>query len=321
MGNIKAIIIYSMMNPFNKNRRIHYGVMDKFKNLCKDCHIYTVGDDIPSLTKVNAEKIYKRHKPDVFITYDGRIKTRKHYIGDATLKNIPCKKISICNDLPDKKDRNNYTFFYKNGFDLVFQRGTFVFEDLDIPSVWLPYSADENVFNLDIKNKNNKVGIAATYNPKVYIQRKKIMRILKRKKLLSLCDRPCKRYPEKYIQFLCSLKVGVTSVETKDENFTTPKAKMFEYLASKTAVLTPSFTGIDNLFTEEYNKYIEVFDYENLVKKAEKLLNNNEYRNKMIKNAYDLFLEQHTDQKRAEEMYLNVLNLLEGREIIKKWGR
>lgn len=323
MGNIKAVIVYSMMNPFNKNRRIHYGMLEKFKDLCKECHIYTVKVDIKKPNKAAMDAIYKRHKPDVFILYDGRIQTRKNSIGLGVLKDIPCKKISICIDLPEKKDRDDNRFFTENGIDLVFQRGTYINEKLDIPSVWLPFSADKEEFKVDHKiiKIKNKVGIAATYKPKVYSQRQEIIRLLNKNKLLKICERECRQSPQAYINFLNSLNVGVTSVETKLEGLTTPRAKMFEYMASKTAVLTPTFIGIDNLLTKSYNNYVEIFDMNNLVDKTKKLLNDDKRINQMIKNSYDLFLKYHTDRKRAKEMYENVLNLLEERGIVKKWGR
>lgn len=319
---MNVLIIYGMPNPNNLNRRIHYGILDKLGKFCNTKIIESAKGQAR-----NIEKSLRNTNADVVLMYytrtaKGLINIPYNKYKTKNKKNKKFKKIYIENDY----NGGTVKYFKKNNFDLCIQRGSFKNDGLPFPTVWLPFSADENVFKTKPMNKKrNIVGISASlgsHNSKVYAQRKKMVDILSKDNLIR---KGKGNRDQKYIDFISSVTIGLTSTEWNRFNnpTTTPHAKMWEYMASKTVVLTPPFEGMIEIFGKNYSDYICVCkeDLSDLKKKAKYLLKNKKERVRLAENAYKLFLEDHTDIKRSEELYNIVKSVHEGKEIPRKWGR
>ena len=91
-------------------------------------------------------------------------------------------------------------------------------------------------------------------------------------------------------------------------------------MASKTAVLTSPVINNDLLFGYPfcYTEYSS--NCMDIVPQARKLLNDDDYRNEMIENAYKVFMKKHTTEKRIDELLINIKRQLEGKSLIKLWG-
>jgi len=78
-------------------------------------------------------------------------------------------------------------------------------------------------------------------------------------------------------------------------------AKMFEIMASGSVLLTDRVEGIDELFpSDSYCSYKR--NYEDLIPKAKKIINDIDYRNSIIDNGLKCIAEKHTHKVRARQL-------------------
>lgn len=305
------VLVFSWHRKDIKHR-LHLGFLENLRPHCKELIIYdrfktfegTRGRSNKKI-KVDALKVYEKHKPDVAIVYSS------WNIPPTFFTKLPCLKICIETDFYRYVKKQRFDWFIKNKFDYLIQRGAFSPKKntSGIPMVWLPFSADTKEFYPGSK-RNNKIGFAGATKPPAYVQRRKAIAILSRAKLLWNAGRNVGQYPE----FVRKCTGLLTSTESHS-----PHGKVFEAMASKTVVLTPPFYHENDLF--EPNAFVKYkSDCSNIAQQARKIINEPKKTQNMADKAYKIFLEKHTHQKRAEELSNHLKNLLAGKDPEKYWG-
>jgi len=304
----KILTIYSFNNPYHYNRRLHYDFISKLCNWSE--HKIVLKKDIK-----NIGKLYSDYKPDVIIQYAQRYFEAGHR-NHLNLPNFPCLKVLILVDAhKTKKKKFDQKFAYINSYDLVVQRGVYTDKRIKCPSVWLPFSADENVFTpMEYDKKINKIGFAGTFDSYVYKQRREAISKLNANSLLVYNKNKSRITGDAYPNFLRNYIGCLTSTELNS-----PHAKAFEIMASGSVLLTPPFVGEKELFGENsFVKYAP--DCSDIVEKAKWIIDNPDESKEIIDNAYKIFKGRHTDIIRAKELFLNIRGLLTGKSLVKRWG-
>lgn len=318
---MKIVVIYAQGAPGGVNRKLHLDFFEKMKDLCSEYYSFLVNrGDLQVKTSDDIERINDEYKPDVAILYQGRL--GRNRVHNGHFSKFKCLKVMIEVDYHDAEARelNSYygkDFYRKNDIDLIVQRGSYIADPkIGIPSVWLPFSADENVFFPGKENRINKVGIGATITES-YPNRRRIVEKLKEKDLLVDCGRRCKDESGRfYPDFLRSIDVGLNATE---KDVVTPFGKLFEYAASGVAILSPVFYRLEQLFGKD-----SVFEYKedgsDVVRKARDILNDHDRRREIADKTYKNYINNHTDKIRINEMYDILKDMLEGRDPRRKWG-
>lgn len=294
------------------NHRLNGGFMEKLANVpgVEKLWMYEYRQ-VDKILQSNQTlfDFYQDFRPDVVICY---AKPGSFNMND--IAKMPCAKVCIEVDYyrsPEGKIRT-----YKKGkFDLVLQRGAFSLPEFGIPTAWLPFSADPNIFIplLNLKPKVKAVGVAATMHAAIYNQRRIAANKLQQAGLLRTCQK-CFG-DNKYSNFLRKTRIILTSTEINS-----PHGKLFETMAAGSVVLTPSFNGEQELFGVEpcFIKYRN--DCADIVKQAEFYLNNVSAYREVQLNSLKIFQEKHTDDIRLQELYQHLENLLQGKPVYKPWG-
>jgi len=260
----------------------------------------------------SAEDIYKTFKPDAILLL-AHSKTL-----DSYLKNIPCLKVMIAVDYYKIIRDNRYDWYKNNNFDLVVQRGVYDLkhfnEHIGMPSVWLPFSADEKEFKIFNSDRKNMIGFIGTLAGEgKYVQRKKAIGNLEDHGLIDNLGRVGKN---NYSEYLSSYIAMLTDTAITNTNIRSPHAKMFEMMASDTVCLSPDF---DHNFIPK-DCYVEYKDdCSDVVERAKWILTHPDTCDIIRNNAYKEFLDKHTDKIRIKELYDHMDNLLKGKELEKKW--
>ena len=199
--------------------------------------------------RIRPEEAIEKYNPDVILCHAHS----KHLKG--FFKKFKCLKIMVAVDFHKIVRKQDFSFYDSNKFDLIFQRG-YINEYNDIcPMVWLPFSADHEIFQPDWSNWNNRikgVAFAGSHNAEVYQTRKKAI-----KKLSGLLYNANNKIihkqsdivkTKKYTQFL---KRYISYLNGADPMvFYTPYAKVFEIIASGGLLFTSPFAGSNELFPE-----------------------------------------------------------------------
>lgn len=295
---------------FGISRRLNAGFIEKLANFqdVTECRIFELAGlkQELSLTKETLPQYCKRNGIDIFICYNKVGRSPFNQIAK-----LSCAKVAI--DVDFYKAMEGKSKVYERGkFDLVIQRGAF-HQKLrpNVPMVWLPFSADENEFFPINSKRKKRIGFAGSMDSFVYNQRKIAVRKLQNARLIEVCKN-CKH--NRYPVFLRSVMAALNSSEID-----TPYGKVFEIIASGTALLTPPFYGQDILFTSDCFMFYKP-DCSDIEIKARRLLKNNDRRKEMVKKSYKIYKERHTDEKRLQELYKHLRNLLDGKPIEKPWG-
>jgi hypothetical protein len=119
----------------------------------------------------------------------------------------------------------------------------------------------------------------------------------------------------KYQEYLRTIRCLLTSTENRG-----PFAKTFEAMASGTLVLSSPIFNKNLLFGQDecYAEYKP--DCSNIMPMAQRIRTDDAGVKLIIDKAYKVFLEKHTTDKRIEELHINIKRLLEGKNLIRKWG-
>ena len=301
--------------------RQHLGTLDRLKEHC-ECHIYGRDDLEPYKEKLQDKfmELFNVHRPDVVIGYAGM------YLMDQgnlfrDMKN--CLKLFIEVDYHDQMGKEQW--YTDNKFDHMFYRNANDTSAVKIPGCWWPWSAYEDEFyDVPFVPRQNIIGFAGSSVHRIYTVRRKARDILlahglldDRKKTILQTE-----YDEngkwtgqngKYQEYLRSIEGLLTSTENRG-----PFAKTFEAMSSRTVVLSSPIINKELLFGKK-QCYVEYkYDCSDIVEKAKFILENDM---KQIKeNAYIAFIGNHTTDLRAKELYNNIVRLIEGKEVIRKWG-
>ena len=213
-------------------------------------------------------------------------------------KDINVPKIVIEGDYHNQKDPK---WYLNLNIDLIIHRHYSnvirAKEDLSIQSIWLPCSIDNNIFksNSDIQ-RVNKFCFAGEGTSGVYEYRRRASKILKLNNMLVTMSLIRE---EEYIKCLQSYISHVSCSSVFDLDI----AKSFEIMSSGSVLYTDKCdaNGFKELFPENsYCTYKRNFS--DLLKNAEKIMNEPEYRKHLITNAMKCIAEKHTHQIRAEQL-------------------
>lgn len=307
--------------------RLHMEFLSRLNEFCE--YHYLHGSMVLEKGRL-ATDLYKEYEPDVVIHYDSHaprgIRTR---FPEGYFAKLPCLKVMIEPDFWKKaaaRQWDDFSWYVSNKFDLIIRRGCFkgTKDVLGIPSIWLPYSADENEFYPVEESRRNVIGFAGAYKYSGivaegiigYAQRRKAMALLGAENLLEHCKgcRTLSGSTQLYPMFLRSVVAALTSAETRS-----PMGKMFEIMASGTVLLTTDFDHRKELFgdIECFVEYLG--DGSDVVEKAHKILNNLEWAKQIALNGLEVFKKNHTHTIRIKELYHHLECLLEGKQIMGRW--
>jgi len=196
-------------------------------------------------------------------------------------------KIVIEGDYHNYKQEKNW--YIKYGIDMILHRHKINVErgKKDLPNIkhlWLPCSVDINLFKPDNqKERQNKLCFIGGLNP-CYVYRKKAVELLEKESLIKVYPRRMKG--QKYIEVLQSYVSHVNGSSLFDLDI----AKMFEIMACGSVLFTDNCenNGVKDLFDEgsyvTYNR-----DFTDLIPKAKRILNDKDYREKIINKALNLY--------------------------------
>jgi len=210
------IILLIGSKRWSFNRRINAGFVEKLASF-HDIQLSVFDRTTIIQQHKSILEAYNKIKPDVFICY---AKLGKSRFVDAASK-INCPKIMIDVDYSHRPVALQ-KLYKACGFDLILQRGAFSRpKDFSIPWIWLPFSADQKIFQPDkpFLKRTNKIGFAGSLNHS-YPTRVRAVNTLRGKQLLVVC-RKC--FGGKYTSFLKQYRSYFTSTELNS-----PHGKMFE---------------------------------------------------------------------------------------------
>lgn len=314
---MRILILSWIMRGHNNRQQL--GFLDGLKNHCNTYihgreELFSYKDNL----KARVEQLYSEIKPDLTICYAGMFLSE---IEDL-FENIPSPKLMIEVDF---FNITNYKWYKNNRFELIMARNL---EDLSItklPTVWLPWSVNPKEFFDSEETRRNIIGFAGSSVHQFYSLRRKARDTLlshnlledkKKSMITSEIDENGKWHDSgKYPKYLRSITGLLTSTELGS-----PFAKTFEAMSSSTVVLSSPIKNKEILFGTDKEYYVEYKkDCSDIVKKAKKILNEPEWSAEIARNGQSITLERHTTEKRVEELYNNVKNLLEGKPMVKKW--
>lgn len=291
------------------NHRINAGFVEKLSKNPNVENLWLYEYRTVRKRNISIFSLYQDLKPDIVICY-----AHPAHFNLDEIQKITCPKVCIEVDYY-KSPASKISVYQRAKFDLVLQRGAFQLPNFGIPTAWLPFSADPNVFSplLRLKAKINCVGLAASIRAPIYSQRRIATNKLQSAGLLRICD---KCFGDvKYSTFLRKTRIILTSTEINS-----PHGKLFEIMASGSVALTSPFNGEEALFgsTPCFIKYKQ--DCSDIVDKAKFFINNPVSYRELQLNSIKVFQEKHTDDIRLKELYQHLENLLNGKPLVKPWG-
>lgn len=295
--------------------RHHLGMLKKL-----DATIYD-RNDLQQLNNDNRfSKLYRIHKPDVFICYGAM-----NFIDNANIFDKIGKCLKVCIE-PDYHNHFGKESWY-NQFDMVVLRNGNDPSKIGPPTFWWPWSVDENEFYSTEEPKRNVIGFAGSSKHHLYTIRNKAIDTLTESGLpfenmrKTIMANECAdgmwqgKWTDqgKYQKYLREINGLLTSTENRG-----PFAKTFEAMMSGTIVLSSPVIN-KKLFFGKKECFVEYKpDCTNIVEKAKLILNEN--LEEMANNAYEVCIEKHTSEKRIKELIDNLKNMLEGKKLEKRWG-
>lgn len=173
--------------------------------------------------------------------------------------------------------------------------------DKTLPIQWFPCSVNDKIFkpNMRIERKN-KICLISGYGLNYYSYRTTAGNILKNhgENLIDIYD---KRFIGR--NYIKNLQSYICHLSGSSVRHITP-AKMFEIMASGSVLFTDEGDeyGLKDLFPDDsyvtYNKK----DYSDTIEKAQKIINNPDFRKHLTTKALQCIKEKHTHEIRAQEL-------------------
>jgi len=312
------------------SHRQNIGTLERLSKYC-NINIYSNEEIEPYILGISSRhpiidnylyEIIEKHNPDIVICYGAM-----GFIDIGT----PFKHISRCK-ICIEPDYHNFfgkeKWYRDNGFNYMFLRNGNNTDKIGIPSVWWPWSADENEFFTRNEPRRNIIGFAGSSVHELYRIRRNARDMLfahhlledKKKTIMAseCADGMWKgKWTDqgKYQEYLRSVVAILTSTENRG-----PFAKTFEAMASGTAVLSSPIINKELLFGNKKCYFEYKPDCSDIVKVARDILNNPKWVQEVTTNAKEEFLKKHTTEKRVKELYDNLIRIEEAREPERKWG-
>lgn len=317
---MKVLFLVEHDRPKRGNYRLLNPFMRKMSAYC-DFEEIVLPDLLEKVEKGYTEKdLYNDYKPDATIVYGNFAPL----VDKFWFKNLQGAKIIVIVDFLGHTSNNPGIMerYKQNGFDMMIMRGVYDKNyKSTIPMVWVPFSADEDVFYPKKVKKKRIVGFAGMTGPK-YITRRKAIRELERYNLIERCPRTLcnKGDPKKnrgYVNWFRTHIANLTSTDLPK----TPRAKTFEIMGAGSVVLTSPFYNMKALLGKPGEGYVVYKpDCSDVVKKAKELIDNPAKAKAIARRGHEIFLEKHTDEIRIKEFYDHIVRLVEGRPIERPWG-
>jgi hypothetical protein len=301
-----VVVIHHNYNPVSE--KINWGFLDKIAHYCENYNRLKAFHYSARYDKFwflfNPEFVKDTYKPSILISHTNyHPGFNKNVI--PFFREFDCPKVWVCIDAPFKYGYEPYAQYVRDcGFNLVIQRG---YIKKDRYSVWLPYSVDTTDFYDENSARIHKVGFAGSVRHNNYNQRRRILDTLDEAKLLYH-ESDWRILGKGYARFLRCVKVGLTCAE-----FGTARAKMYEYMASGTCVLTQKFKEKRKLFSKRC--WWEYKDEGNVVEKARQLLKDKYTLEHLAKTAREQIEKYHTDAIRINQFYITIKHLIEGKSL------
>lgn len=295
------IVVITKENKNVHSGRINLDFIKKLKPYCDEFHVVPVYNGKDKKVFFPAKKVYKKYKPDIMICH------AQTPLLDGYFKNVKCMKVIVAVDFYKIIKGKRFSFYKNNKFDLMIYRNCLHKEERDyikIPNVWLPWSADENIFRpkKQFNNKMSKIGFSGKYAPKnIYYQRNKAINLLKNNNLLKNYGKVgYKKYPKVLRSHLSMLTSAEDLLSLGRPGYTF--AKLFEIMASGSIPLIPPFKEEKIFFKDKPKAFVKyASDVSDIVEKAKFISLNRNLMKEMSYNAYKIFAEKHTDTMRIHE--------------------
>ena len=210
------------------------------------------------------------------------------------------QQMAMENRFPDEKK-----WYEKRKIDLLLVRhlnNLIYSKESSVPLVWFPCSVDINIFKPNLKiERVNKVCLIRGYGKVYYIYRHLMGDILKPTKLI-------KTYNDRLLgqDYINCLQSYVSHISGSSIKFITA-AKMFEIMACGSVLLTDEGNeyGLKELFpNNSYCTYKR--DGSDIISKAQKIINEPEYRKYITTNAAKCIANKHSHKIRAKEL-INII--------------
>lgn len=201
-------------------------------------------------------------------------------------------------------------------FSLLLRRHYYE-EKAPIPSVWLPFSADDSYFfPTKLEGREKRVGFAGSIsNHPYYRVRSLAVETLKNNNLLSEKYGSVYNYYREYLQhYVAELSCGGGMLHTC-------LAKTFEIPLCGTVMLTNWLHSSDLLFGNKQCFVTYKDDCSDIVDKVNEIFNDIDMVQEIANNALEQVIQKHTDKCRLVELY-NILDaLVYGKEVPRIWGQ
>ncbi len=319
------ILVVSYLPEKKFSARQHLAFLRLLEKYHDHEYIYIHGSNV--LEKgLTALDLFHKYSPSIVIHYDSHAPSGKETrFSPGYFRNLPCLKVMIETDFGKKAGWNSHPlkprwgttkWYNTNQFDLVIRRGSYLGQkDIDgIPSVWLPFSANDEFYSDPEIKREQKICFAGAYRYEFYTQRRIALKVLSNASLLvqKAYRTPTNNYL--YPIFLRSFIASLTSAEVRSAY-----GKVFEVMASGTVLLTPDFDHKKDLFGDDecFVEYKD--DASDLAAKAQKIINEPAWAKSVAQNALKVIASKHTHKHRIAELNEHLCNTYLGRPIKHRW--
>lgn len=309
---ILVLYRYSRTNSFN-----HWGNLDFYKHLNElpnvDVLIYGVDCE-----QIISELTLTRFNPNLYMkdlrekfNFDVIIiagKNRTYYTSTEDkswlpldFATFPCYKILI---EPDFHKYKGDDWFFQNSINTILHRhkSNIIRAEEYLPEInhyWFPYSVDINIFKPSNKFRNNEICFVGNNKAQAYYYRKQAIQLLQEHNLLNFQGI---KVEDDYLNTLQNYTIFLNG--SSIYNIDTMKA--FEILASGGILFTNNAQNeFKTLFKKSYITYKN--DFSDIIKMANKLLNNPNLQEKLRKKGREIICKKHTHQIRCKEL-LKIIN-------------
>lgn len=241
---------------------------------------------------------------------------------NSVARNLKIKDIGARLSIPKVILENDYyavidkCFYTDYNIDLIINQGADRITDLDVDSVWLPFSVPESdtvdTIDNDRINKIVFVGGGRYSLNGLYFTRQVAIRALERADLLDYIGEVG------YESYPIILKEYISGLSDSFPPMFMAPLKTFELMSYGTAVLTTKIDTKETLFGTK-QCFFE-YSLDDLYTVVENIKNDIDKSYEVRKNALSIIKSRHLHKHRIKELISILEAVLSGTEIPKKWG-
>ncbi len=309
---MKILWLSNYRRAWNFNHWFHYDFAEiiaeqpgiELKSYGRNMSIgYPKYDLQPLRPNTTIEQLRKKFNFDVIIM-DGKARMILNQKTEKTWLPINFDKINVPKILIEG-DYHNYKlkqWYINRGVNIILHRhkNNTKLGKIDLPQIkhiWFPCSVDTKLFKPNSEIEREKILCFIGGKNICYIYRNKVIKTLKGNNLIKVY--PKRIGGQKYIEILQSFISHVSG----SSKFNIDTAKMFEIMACGSVLFTDESDehGLKDLFDKgSYVTYKR--DFSDLLVKANKIINDSDYRAKITKKAVKCINERHTHTIRAQQL-------------------